>query len=820
MDRDEHPSVEASVMESIEELKAELAKTKLERDRLREENDRLKGALLFKDNNESSYRDDSPIKSPSITMQSPVEEKIALFKNLFKGRNDVYPLHWKSRNGNSGYSPVCARLWDPILCEKPKRKCADCPNREFLPLTDQVIHAHLAGDEIIGIYPLLQDDSCWFLAVDFDKRTWKEDVLAFLNTCDGLNVPATLERSRSGQGGHIWIFFEEALQAESARKLGFALMTLTMKKQRGIGLDSYDRLFPNQDMLPKQGFGNLIALPLQKKARMKANSVFISRNLQPFEDQWIYLSTIRKMTRKDVQRIIQDATKKDNLIGVRSCGSDEVSVADPWTLPPSKNIPEEPIQGSLSATIRMVRSNLVFIQKAGLPNELQDRLIRLAAFQNPEFYKAQKMRRPVYGKPRIIGCAEDFEEYIALPRGSYDEAKFLLGKLGIKTIVEDERFVGPDIVVSFKGDLRGKQQEAAKKLACQDIGILSAAPAFGKTVVASWLIAKRGVNTLILVHRAQLADQWKKQLLTFLDISDSAIGGIGGGKKKLTGNVDVGLFQSLYHKGVVNDIIADYGHIIVDECHRVAAFSFEQVLKQAKARYVLGLTATLIRKDGHHPIIIMQCGAARFRATSKKAAESRPFDHVVLPRFCDFSITFDPESVQFHEIYSSLTADRQRNDIIIKDVIEACRKGKSPLLLTERIAHLEYLANELRGKIRNIIILKGGMSGKQRHEIAERLESVPDSEERVILSTGRYIGEGFDNSRLDTLFLCLPISWKGTLQQYAGRLHRLHENKKQVIIYDYVDRKVPMLMRMFKKRQKGYRAMGYSISDKEQYGEG
>ena len=798
-------------MENIEELKAQLTVLRLECFRLREENERLKSALHMKESNENEDRVGVPSKKSEITMQSSEEKKIALFKSLFRGRNDVYPVRWESKTGKSGYSPTCAYEWNPILCEKPKKKCADCANRELLPLTDQVIHNHLTGKCTIGVYPLLQNDSCWFLAADFDKKAWKDDVIAFLNICDELHVPAALERSRSGQGGHIWIFFEEALPAELARELGSALMTLTMKRRYGIGLDSYDRFFPNQDTLPKRGFGNLIALPLQKKLREQANSVFINRYFQPYKDQWAYLSSLHRMRREDVERIVDDATKRDLVIGVKGCSTDVYSIDDPWTLPPSKKMPEEAIQGPLPNEIWIARGNLTYIQKKDLPDSLQDRLIRLAAFQNPEFYKAQKMRLPVYGKPRIISCAEDFEKYIALPRGSFDEAKNLLEKAGIETIVLDERFDGKEIKVSFKGNLKSKQQEAANNMIKHDIGILCAATAFGKTVVASWLIAERSVNTLILVHRTQLADQWKKQLLTFLDIPDSSIGTIGGGKKSLTGIIDIGIFQSLYHKGDVNDIVADYGHVIIDECHRVAAFSFEQVLKQVKARYILGLTATLIRKDGHHPIIIMQCGPVHFRVRPKKEAKSRPFDHVVMPRYTDFAINTNLEPVRFHEIYASLTEDRERNDIIINDVVEACQEGKSPLLLTERVNHLMDLAEKLRDIIQNVIILKGGMSRKKRQEIAEQLESIPDSEERLIVATGRYIGEGFDDPRLDTLFLTMPISWKGTLQQYAGRLHRLHENKKQVTIYDYVDRNVPMLMRMYERRQKGYKSIGYMI---------
>ena len=714
-------------MENLEELRAQLTAARLECSRLREDNERLKYALRIKLGNEDKDRYGVPREKQEITMQSPEEEKIALFKSLFRGRNDVYPVRWESKRGKSGYSPACAYEWDPIMCEKPRKKCADCNNRKLLPLTDQVIYNHLTGKCTIGTYPLLRDDTCWFLATDFDKNTWKDDVIAFLDTCNELHVPAALERSRSGQGGHVWIFFKETLPAELARKLGSALMTLTMKKRHGIGLNSYDRFFPNQDTLPKRGFGNLIALPLQGEPRTQSNTVFINRDFQAYEDQWAFLSLIRRIGRENVERIVRDATKTDSVIGVKNCSTDEYSMDDPWTLPPSKKRPERPIQGPLPPEIWIMRSNLTYIQKRDLPDSVQDQLIRLAAFQNPEFYKAQKMRHPVYGKPRIISCAEDFEKYIALPRGSFEEAKKFLEEIGIETIIQDERFSGEEIKVSFKGKLRRLQQKAAKEIINHDIGILSAATAFGKTVVASWIIAERSFNTLILVHRIQLADQWKKQLLMFLDVSPSSIGIIGGGNKNATGIIDIGMLQSLYYKGEVNDIVADYGQVIVDECHRVAAFSFEQVLKQVKARYILGLTATLIRKDGHHPIIMMQCGPARFRVRPKKAAMSRPFDHVVIPRYTDFTIRTNLETMSFHEVYALLIEDSKRNEVIIDDIIEACKNGRSPLLLTERVSHLMYLTNKLNERIKNVIVLKGGMGRKQRQELAERLEYIPDS---------------------------------------------------------------------------------------------
>lgn len=376
--------------------------------------------------------------------------------------------------------------------------------------------------------------------------------------------------------------------------------------------------------------------------------------------------------------------------------------------------------------------------------------------------------------------------------------------------VVDERFPGRPIEVVFRGELNKGQQAAAQAVAAHDDGILSAATAFGKTVVAAWLIADRRVNTLVLVHRRQLMDQWRTRLGAFLSMSEGAIGQIGGGKDTRTGVVDIGIIQSLSRKGVVRDLVADYGQVIVDECHHVSAFSFERVLRQSKARFVYGLTATPVRKDGHHPIILMQCGPIRYRVDARAQAAARPFEHEVIARRTEFALS-EPGDRGIHEIYAALAADEARNDLIFDDLLMVLEAGGSPILLTERTSHLEYFAKRLGDFARNVIVMRGGMGARQRRDLAERLAGIPDGEERVIIATGRYIGEGFDDPRLDTLFLVMPVSWRGTLQQYAGRLHRYNHGKRVVRIYDYVDERVPVLLRMYEKRLRGYGAIGYRV---------
>jgi len=746
----------------------------------------------------------------NISKTSSPEEKIALFRSLFRGRVDVYPRLWISRKtGKKGFSPVCNNEWVDGVCEKPKAKCSECSHRSFAPVTDSVIREHLEGKHSIGVYPLLTDETCWFLAIDFDKESWANDVNAFMETCKSLKIPTALERSRSGKGAHVWIFFSAPILASKARKLGSYLLTETMSRYHQLGMDSYDRLFPNQDTMPKGGFGNLIALPLQKEACKKGNTLFLNQHFQPYEDQWAFLSSISRMQPPEVDVIVNEAERNGQVIGVgiSSTGEDD----EPWAKTRPQKQSKKTINFPLPERIKVVMSNLIYVEKEGLPSQLLNQIKRIAAFQNPEFYKRQRMRLSTALTPRVICCAEDFPKHVALPRGCLNEVKELLNMYGTNIDVTDERFEGTEIDVSFHGQLTPLQQEASNILMNHEIGVFVAPPGFGKTTVGIYLISGRRRNTLVLVHRRQLLEQWRAQLASILGIDLREIGMIGGGRDKQTGFIDVAMFQSLIQKNEVKDIVSHYGYIIVDECHHVSAFTFEQVLRKARARFILGLTATPYRRDGNQPIILMQCGPIRYKVSHTEESAKHPFQRRLICQHTNFTMPALEADLDIHNIYARLIADEERNQMILNDVLHVLEEGRSPILLTERREHLELLAEKLRPFVKNIISLKGGMRIKKRNTIMGNLASIPDGETRLLLATGRYAGEGFDDARLDTLFLAMPVSWKGTLVQYAGRIHRLYEGKKEVRIYDYVDRNVPMLLNMFKKRLKGYLALGYEI---------
>ena len=784
---------------------ARLAEALAECERLREENRQLRGRLELPVPEVAAPPAAASAPAGAVTAKSSPEEKVKFFLSLFRGREDVYAVRWEGRNGKAGYSPACRRVWG-----KPFPKHSEEP-QEYFPLTDQVIQDHLMGKLTAGVYPLLADETCWFLAADFDKTTWQEDVRAYLQTCGEWKVPALLERSRSGRGGHIWIFFAAPLSARLARKLGAAILTRTMERRHQLGLDSYDRFFPSQDTMPKGGFGNLIALPLQHVPRGHGNSVFLDAEFNPHSDQWSLLSGVRRMEFSEVESVVREAERSGDIIGVRRSVTDEEQTEDPWTLPPSRKKKDEVISGPLPAKVRVVRGNLVFVETEGLPSAMLNRLHRLAAFQNPEFYRAQAMRLSTFDKPRVIRCAEEFPKHVALPRGCLGEIIALLESHKVALDLDDQRFVGLPLDVTFHGQLRPDQQAAASDMLAHDDGILSATTAFGKTVVAAWLIAARKANTLVLVHRRQLLDQWRERLASFLDLPIKSIGQIGGGRRSPNGVIDVAVIQSLNRKQVVDDLVANYGHVVVDECHHLSAVSFEQVLRQVKARYVTGLTATPQRKDGHHPIIVMQCGPIRHRVNAKEQALARPFTHSVIPRPTNFRMPPSVEKFEMHELYAALAGSKPRNDLIFEDLLTCIKAGRSPILLTERTSQLDEFASRMVSLVKHVVVLKGGMGAKQRRAVAEHLKTIPDGEERVLLATGRYIGEGFDDARLDTLFLATPISWRGTLQQYVGRLHRLHDHKCEVIVYDYVDDAEPVLSKMYSKRVRGYEAVGYVI---------
>ena len=763
----------------------------------------------------------SLVSVPTITLS--IDERIRLFQSLFKGREDVFARRWFSKTtGKSGYQPVCINEWKQGICDKKKYRCAICPNRNFAPLTTQDMYRHLEGKDeyccdVVGLYAIMQDNNCAFLCADFDDKNckygYKEDVLAYVGVCREWLIPYAIERSRSGNGAHVWIFFEAPLPASKARRLGNAILTEAMTRNGQMSFNSYDRFFPNQDYLPEGGFGNLVALPLQGQARRKENSVFVDNDFLVYKDQWAFLYNLKKIQESTIDQLLRLHYQEE--LGKLSMSSEN----KPWVTPLPQNITQE----DFHAKVEIIKADKLYIPLKAVSAKVLNHLKRIAAFKNPEFYSKQALRLSTYAIPRIISCFDITNEYLAMPRGCEDATRSFLNDNAVTYTITDKTNHGNKISVSFQGEEREEQLEAINALLPYTNGILHATTAFGKTVTAVAIIARKKVNTLILVHSKALLKQWHDRLTEFLNIDYpkheeknkrgrrkvfSPIGCFDSSGNTLHGIIDIALIQSCLDEDGVKPFVQDYGMVIVDECHHVSSITFEQVLMSIKAHTIYGLTATPIRKDGHQPIIFMQCGPIRFTTDVKSQIAKQSFDRFLIPRFTSYNSILE-DRLSIATLYKYLSEDEIRNNIIVEDICKAVNTGRTPIILTNRTAHVSVLAEKLKATIKNVISLTGIGTTKEKREAMQRLQTIPDSEQLVIVATGKYVGEGFDYPRLDTLFLALPISWKGLLTQYAGRLHREYEGKKDVRIYDYIDIHEPICDSMYRKRLKGYAAIGY-----------
>lgn len=795
---------------------------------LQKENEVLKSLLkihgieyetrMKEDMNKSIY---SLVSVPTITLS--IDERLRLFQSLFKGRENVFARRWFSKTtGKSGYQPVCINEWKQGICDKKKYRCVICPNRNFAPLTTQDMYRHLEGKDeyccdVVGLYAIMQDNNCAFLCADFDDKNckygYKEDVLAYVGVCREWLIPYAIERSRSGNGAHVWIFFEAPLPASKARRLGNAILTEAMTRNGQMSFNSYDRFFPNQDYLPEGGFGNLVALPLQGQARRKENSVFVDNDFLVYKDQWAFLYNLKKIQESTIDQLLRLHSQEE--LGKLSMSSEN----KPWVTPLPQNITQE----DFHAKVEIVKADKIYISLKAVSAKVLNHLKRIAAFKNPEFYSKQALRLSTYAIPRIISCFDITNEYLAMPRGCEDATRSFLNDNAVTYTITDKTNHGNKISVSFQGEEREEQLEAINALLPYTNGILHATTAFGKTVTAAAIIARKKVNTLILVHSKALLKQWHDRLTEFLNIDYpkheeknkrgrrkvfSPIGCFDSSGNTLHGIIDIALIQSCLDEDGVKPFVQDYGMVIVDECHHVSSITFEQVLMSIKAHTIYGLTATPIRKDGHQPIIFMQCGPIRFSTDVKSQMAKQSFDRFLIPRFTSYNSILE-DRLSIATLYKYLSEDEIRNNLIVEDICKAVNTGRTPIILTNRTVHVSVLAEKLKATIKNVISLTGAGTTREKREAMQRLQTIPDSEQLVIVATGKYIGEGFDYPRLDTLFLALPISWKGLLTQYAGRLHREYEGKKDVRIYDYIDIHEPICDSMYRKRLKGYATIGY-----------
>ena len=734
------------------------------------------------------------------------EDKVNIFMNYFKGRDNVYPYISIDKKDTSKkyYIPKCANEWNKNICYKTMgKKCKNCGHWLDKPLDKEVIRNHLFNDNPIGIYPMLEDETCYFLAFDFDDKKKendiKEDVLAFASICDKYNVPISIERSRSGRGIHIWIFFETNIKALTARRMGSLLLSKTMEIRDSLKIDSFDRMFPNQDTLPKGGYGNLIALPFQNEPMKYNNTVFLDRNFIAYADQYAYLSQVKKMSYDEVFNIIKILS--ENTIDI---SNEEIELKKEIENKKKNNFdfPEH---------IDVTLDNMIYIDKANLSATVRNCFRRLAAFANPEFFKKQRMRMSVHNIPKVIDCSKEDDKYLMIPRGKFEYLCNLCSKNNVKMNITDKRNNGEKLKIKFNGTLRKDQREALDEMLKYENGILEAPTGFGKTVICCKLIEERNVNTLIITFNLSLLKQWKERLKEFLNVDE--VGQIGDGKNTLTNIIDVASIKTIYNDGKFNDMVKNYGMIIIDECHHSSAYTYEAALNMVNAKYVYGVSATPEKENGHTPIIKMQCGDIRYKVDMKEYNKKlnlamKVYTKNVHLNFVNKNIT----DYKINEIYDLISKDVIRNGEVIRDVENEFKKGKNILVLTERLEHLEYLYEKLSNLTKNIIVYRGGLGKKVLEKYNELNTNIKENNEnKIIIATSSCIGEGFDDASLEVLFLTMPISSINRIVQYTGRLHRKSENKKEIIVYDYIDDNFSMIRNMFLKRKKAYEKVGYEV---------
>lgn len=713
-----------------------------------------------------------------VVEQLTTIEKLELYQSLFKGRKDVYAKSYVNADGKINYFPSYDYGWKQLPPER----------RTTQSFTQEAIKRHLRGKERLGIFPILSDNTCWFLALDLDKKDWKVASLELVDLARKYGFDPALEISRSGQGAHIWFFFDAPISCQLVRQFGRKLLTLAMQQTESLSFDSFDRLFPNQDFLPKGGFGNLIALPLQGQSYQENRTVFVNRQFQPYTNQWQFLASLTRINVSDLQHFL--------------------------------NLPEVEQDWS-DFPLLVTKSQVLAVLKSSLTASIMFELKRLSSFKNPEFYRAQALRKPVYQIPETIYLFEEDDDFLFLPRG----IETLLRERFDNIVIEDETKEVRPLKVTFNGELYFDQSLALDEISNHDAGVIQAPPGFGKTVIALALLARVGVPTLILVHNQYLLEQWQNQIERYLTIDEPSvmrltpkgrkkeIGTVGtysSKKKTLTGLVDVGMIQSFSKQEAIQQLLSHYDMLVVDECHHIAAATFELVIRFFAGRYLYGFTATPERQNGHEPILFKRIGPLIFEAKEGEV----PFEKQLFLRFTSFG-KMNAELTNHHsftELSDLLAQDKTRNNSLVEDILENYQEGRQSIVLTNRLVHLKELQKNLEISCKNLFVISGQTKAKERETILQRLDRLPKNEPALLLSTGKFFGEGIDIPRLDTLFLAGPLSWKNSLTQYIGRIHRPFKGKEVVRVYDYVDIHQPQLARMFQKRQATYRKLNYKVA--------
>ncbi|MDI9470235.1 MAG: DEAD/DEAH box helicase family protein [Bacillota bacterium] len=747
--------------------------------------------------------------------------------------------------GRAAYYPQCDNFWRYGICPKAsgaKVPCRDCKNRNWTKLGAVQIENHLRGlkkdgSDVIGVYPLFPDGSCRFLVFDFDNHdkdadehdyantddSWIDEVNALRDMGKANEIPMLVERSRSGKGAHVWIFFNAPVPAKLARRFAFSLLDKGAESVNMKSFSYYDRMLPAQDYIEDGGLGNLIALPLQGQALKQGNSAFVDEFWNAYPNQWAILQSTSKLSASRLEELLTKWNSSSAEAAVGNAFPTDNNDVKPWER--SKRLRLDDVSGKLSITI----SNLLYIETSNLKPRIQNQIRRMAAFPNPVFFRNKAIGLSNYANSRFIYLGEDDSGYICIPRGLLEHLTTRLETAGIPYRISDKRMGGRSINAKFVGELRENQERAVNALLQHNNGILSAATAFGKTVVCSNLIARKQVNTLILLESSSLIEQWEKSLSTFLQINEelpryetktgrvktrsSHIGLIQGAKDTSTGIVDIAMVGSLYRKGEFHPRLKEYGMILVDECHHSASDTISRILREVPARYLYGVTATPFRSDGLDKINEMLLGPVRFTYSAKEKAEEHGIDYLVVPRFTRTVSPHGRNKLHINEAYEIIRKSEVRNEQIADDIRSCIAAKRTPVVLTKFTEHADDLYSRLLNSADHVILLTGKKSKREQRDLRAQMDLIPVTESLILIATGQLIGEGFDFPRLDTLIMATPIAWKGLVEQYAGRLNRDFEGKQNVMIYDYIDANIPVFDNMYAKRLKAYRRIGYKLYD-------
>ena len=701
----------------------------------------------------------------------PEQNNLDLFKNLFKGRDDVFAIRWE-KGAKSGYMP--AYSYDPYVYRLHKIKGGTFKNykdKTYLPLTDIQLLKHLNGEQLIGIYPLLKNNASWFIAADFDGVKWEQQCNTFIEACKKRNVPAYLERSRSGNGGHVWIFFDQCYPAIRSRKIFIYLL----KEAGAISIfdndSSFDRLFPNQDFHSGKGLGNLIALPLYKPALESGNSCFVDEQMKPYNDQWEFLSAVKRVSVSHLDEVFNEIhSKKDSVQTIYHSGK-----------------------------LHITLNNFIHLNRAGLTPDLITYLKEELNFANSDYFVKKNTGRNTWGTERYFKFIDETEDEIIVPRGFAGKLFRFCRQQKIDFEFHDQRRLQHPVKYETVLNLRAYQRPALEAASHKDFGIITAPPGAGKTVIGLKIIAEKQQPALIIVHRKHLLDQWVERIQAFLGIPGKEIGKVNQGKVKQGNQVTVAMIQSLgkyLDQEDTKDFAQSFGTIIIDECHHIPARTYWGTISKLKPYYQYGLTATPFRKGSDGKLIFIHLGEIISHIKPQdKAAFERPR---VIIKETALDFPFNPKTDELEILSKILVHDTARNKMICSDISAELNNGKKVVVITERKEHINILYQFLK-KSYEVIKLSGDDSIEKR---AKKWELLQGGEYQALITTGQYFGEGTDLQNASCLFLVYPFSFKGKLIQYIGRVQR---SERTPVIYDYRDRKIEYLNKLFLKRNTYYR---------------